>query len=123
VLRYPRSVDIIARDSEPFKGGIEMAVRIIIERKIMKGKELDLAKLLLELRSRAVKQKGYITGETLRDYDDPSTHIVVSTWESVEDWKRWSNKDERMDVQSKIEELLSEPSKTKVYELVGAKID
>jgi heme-degrading monooxygenase HmoA len=100
-----------------------MAVRVIIERKIKKGKEVDLARLLLELRSRAIKQKGYITGETLRDYDDPSTHIVISTWESVEDWKRWSNKEERVEVQSRIEELLTEPSKTKIYELIGAKID
>jgi heme-degrading monooxygenase HmoA len=100
-----------------------MAVRIIIERRIKKGKEMDLAKLLLELRSRAVKEKGYITGETLRDYDDPSTHIVISTWESAGDWKRWSNKKERIEVQSKIEELLSEPSKTKIYELIGARID
>jgi heme-degrading monooxygenase HmoA len=100
-----------------------MAVRIIIERKIKRGKELDLARLLLELRSRAVKQKGYITGETLRDYDDPSTHIVISTWESAEDWKKWSTEKERMDVQSKIEELLSQPSTTKIYELVGARVD
>ena len=99
-----------------------MAVRIIIERKIKKGKELDLAKLLLELRSRAVKQKGYITGETLRDYDDPSTHIVISTWESAGDWKSWSNRGERMEVQSQIEGLLTEPSRTKIYELIGAKI-
>ena len=100
-----------------------MAVRIIIERKIKKRMELDLVKLLLELRSRAVKQKGYITGETLRDYDDPSTHIVISTWMSVEDWKRWSTRGDRMEVHSKIEELLTEPSRTKIYELIGAKID
>ena len=100
-----------------------MAVRIIIERKIKEGKEVELGKLLLELRSRAIKQKRYITGETLRDYDDPSTHIVISTWESVEDWKGWSNRGERMEVQSRIEELLSEPSKTKIYELTGARID
>ena len=100
-----------------------MAVRIIIERKIEKGKEVEVAKLLLELRSRAIKQKGYITGETLRDYKDPSTHIVISTWESVEDWRRWSNEKERMEVQSKIEELLTEPSETKTYELIGAKIE
>ncbi len=100
-----------------------MAVRIIIERRIKEGKEVELGKLLLELRSRAIKQKGYITGETLRDYDDPSTHIVISTWESAEDWKSWSNKAERMEVQSKIEDLLTEPSKTKIYELTGARID
>jgi len=100
-----------------------MAVRIIIERKITKGREMELAKLLLELRSRAVKQKGYITGETLRDYDDPFTHIVISTWESAKDWKNWSNKADRMEIQAKIEELLSEPSKTKIYELIGARID
>ena len=100
-----------------------MALKIFIERKIKKGKEVDLAKFLLELRSRALKQKGYITGETLRDYDDPSTHIVISTWESAEDWKSWSNKKERMEVHLKIEELLNEPSKTKIYELIGAKPD
>ncbi len=100
-----------------------MAVRIIIERSIKEGKEMDLAKLLLELRSRAVREKGYITGETLRDYDDPSTHIVISTWESAEDWRSWSNKKERLEIQSKIEELLSGPSKTKIYELIGARID
>jgi len=100
-----------------------MAVRIIIERKIKKGRELDLARLLLELRSRAVKQKGYITGETLRDYEDPSAHIVISTWESVEDWKNWFNKRERMEVQSKIEDLLTEPPRTKICELIGAKIE
>ena len=100
-----------------------MAVRIIIERRIKKGTEMDLARLLLELRSRAVKEKGYITGETLRDYDDPSTHIVISTWESVEDWKGWSNKEGRMEVQSKIEEFLTEPSKTKIYKLIGARTD
>ena len=100
-----------------------MAVRIIIERRIKTGKEVDLARLLLELRSRAVKQKGYITGETLRDYADPSTHIVISTWESADDWNRWSTKAERMDVQTKIEDLLEEPSETKIYEVIGARVD
>jgi hypothetical protein len=42
---------------------------------------------------------------------------------SVEDWKRWSTRGDRMEVYSKIEELLTEPSKTKIYELIGAKID
>ena len=100
-----------------------MAVRIIMERRIKKGREMDLAKLLLELRSRAVREKGYITGETLRDYEDPSTHIVISTWDTAEDWKKWSNKKERLEIYSKIEELLSEPSKTKIYELIGARTD
>jgi heme-degrading monooxygenase HmoA len=100
-----------------------MAVRIIIERRIKQGKEVDLARLLLELRSRGIRQKGYITGETLRDYADPSTHIVISTWESVDDWNRWSTKPERIEVQKKIDDLLVEPSKTKIYELIGARVD
>ncbi|UCD71039.1 MAG: hypothetical protein JSW70_08550 [Syntrophobacterales bacterium] len=68
-------------------------------------------------------QKGYITGETLRDYENPSAHIVISTWESVEDWTTWSNKEERLQVQSKIEALLTEPSKIKIYELIGVRLD
>lgn len=95
-----------------------MAVRIIIERKIKKGKDMDLTKLLLEVRSRALRQKGYIAGETLRDYEVPSTYIVITTWENVEDWKSWSTNEERLEVQAEIEELLTELPKTKIYELI-----
>ena len=71
-----------------------MAVRIIIDRKVKKGKESDFAKLLRELRLKAVPSKGYISGETLRALDDPHNYIVITTWKSIDDWKKWEKSPE-----------------------------
>jgi heme-degrading monooxygenase HmoA len=60
-----------------------MSVRIIIDRKVKKGKESDLAKLLRELRSKAIFSRGYISGEMLRALDDPRNYVVITTWQSA----------------------------------------
>lgn len=92
-----------------------MAVRIIIDRKVKKGKEVEFAKLLRELRTKVVPSKGYISGETLRSLDDHYNYIVITTWQSVDDWKAWEKNPERKKVQAKIEKLMARPTKTKVY--------
>ena len=92
-----------------------MAVKIIIDRKVKKGKEADFAKLLRELRSKAIPSSGYISGETLRASDDPHNYIVITTWQSVGDWKAWEKNPERKKTQAKIEKLMSRPTKTKIY--------
>jgi heme oxygenase (mycobilin-producing) len=92
-----------------------MAVRIIIDRKIKKGKEPEFAKLLRDLRSKAIASKGYISGETLRALNDPHNYIVITTWQSVDDWKAWEKNPERKKIHAKIERLMARPSKTKIY--------
>ncbi len=92
-----------------------MAVRIIIDRKVKKGKELEFAKLLRELRSKAVPSKGYISGETLRANDDPHNYVVITTWQSIDDWKSWEKNPERKKIQTRIEKLMARPTKTKIY--------
>lgn len=92
-----------------------MAVRIIIDRKVKKGKESDFSKLLRELRSKAVPSKGYISGETLRSLNDPQNYIGITTWQSVDEWKRWEKDPVRKKIQAKIEKLMARPTKTKIY--------
>ena len=92
-----------------------MAVRIIIDRKVKKGKETEFAKLLRELRAKVVPSKGYISGETLRSLDDHYNYIVITTWQSVDDWKKWEKNPERKKVQAKIEKLMARPTKTRIY--------
>jgi heme-degrading monooxygenase HmoA len=94
---------------------IIMAVRIIIDRKVKKGKEKDFARMLRELRSKAMPSKGYISGETLRAQDDPHNYIVISTWQSLEDWKMWEKQPERKKIHARIEKLMARPTKTKIY--------
>ncbi len=92
-----------------------MAVRIIIDRKVKKGKESDFARMLRELRSKAIPSKGYISGETLRAQDDLHNYIVISTWQSLADWRKWEKQPERKKIQTKIEKLMARPTKTKIY--------
>lgn len=92
-----------------------MTVRVLIERHIKEGKEDELKELLKELRNKAAKQPGYISGETFRSAKDSSILLVISTWLNLEDWQAWKNNPERALVQSKIAQLLIEPTRTNVY--------
>jgi len=92
-----------------------MAVRIIIDRKVKKGKESEFSELLKQLRSKAISSKGYISGETLRALSDRHNYIVVSTWQSFDDWKIWEKNFERRKIQARIEKIMMRPTKTKIY--------
>jgi len=92
-----------------------MAVRIIIDRKVKEGKESEFSQLLKQLRLKAVSSKGYISGETLRALSDRHNYIVVSTWQSADDWKNWEEDPERKKVQARIEKIMMRPTKTKIY--------
>jgi len=92
-----------------------MAVKIIIKRKIPKGKEGQLLPLLVELRSKATTQQGYISGETLRNVNDPEEYLVISTWQSVEDWKAWEGSKGRAEMQHKVDSLLGAETTYGIY--------
>jgi heme-degrading monooxygenase HmoA len=92
-----------------------MAIRIIIERRTIPGSELALNELLMQLRAEAMKARGYISGETLRALDDPDHFIVISTWDSLEDWKNWEKNQRRREIQEKIDVLLRVPSMHRIF--------
>ena len=92
-----------------------MTVKIIIDRKVKKGKESEFSELLKQLRSKAVSSKGYISGETLRALSDHHNYLVVGTFQSVDDWKNWEKNSERKKIQARIEKIMLRPTKTKIY--------
>jgi heme oxygenase (mycobilin-producing) len=92
-----------------------MAVRVFIERQIQPGNDLKLHNLLMQLRTKAMLQKGYITGETLRDLKDSSKFLVIGTWNSVEDWNAWQANAERKKLQDELDKLMKTPEKFTVY--------
>ncbi|PYJ76453.1 MAG: antibiotic biosynthesis monooxygenase [Verrucomicrobia bacterium] len=93
-----------------------MAVKILIYRKVRPGKEKELSEAVRNLRSKAIHAEGYISGETLRSIEDPSLHLVISTWKRIEDWNNWFNTRERKAFQEKIDVILEEPTKIAPYE-------
>jgi heme-degrading monooxygenase HmoA len=91
-----------------------MSVRIIIDRKVKKGKEVDFAKLLRKLRANSIFSKGYISGEMLRVRDDPQNYIVISAWQSVADWEKYETGPETRKIHARMEKLMTRPTKVKI---------
>jgi len=92
-----------------------MTVKVVMERSVSAEKREQLMELLMQLRAKALLQPGYISGETLVSVDRPGTHLVISTWHSLPDWKAWENHPERLKILIQIESILSVPSKTGVF--------
>ncbi|MBW1867664.1 MAG: antibiotic biosynthesis monooxygenase, partial [Deltaproteobacteria bacterium] len=66
-----------------------MPVKVIIKRKIQINNPEELLPLIATLRSKAKEQPGYIDGSTWRSMDNPDDYMVISTWETHEDWTNW----------------------------------
>ena len=72
-----------------------MAVKILIKRKFKDGNMQAASRFLINTRTGAMKQPGYISSENLRSLDDKDQVVVVSMWETIEAWKAWKNSEER----------------------------
>jgi heme-degrading monooxygenase HmoA len=93
-----------------------MAIKILIHRKVRVGKEKELSAAVRNLRSKIIHAGGYISGETLRSIDDPSLHLVISTWRSLEDWNHWAGSPQRKAFLQMTDAMLEEPAKIASYE-------
>ena len=96
-----------------------MPVHVIIKRKLIIGKPKQIFPLLSELRSQALQQPGYIDSMTLKNIDNPEEHMIISTWETVEDWNAWYRSKGRRDLQGRVDSLIGERTLYSVYEDVA----
>ena len=98
-----------------------MAISVMIQRTFKdEQKAAELAPLIVRLRSLATIQPGYITGKTFRCLDCPGEYMVISTWDSLDDWNQWLQSEQRMSIQKQIDDLLAETTTYRIYEhLVG----
>lgn len=93
-----------------------MAIRVLIEREVDPGQEGKLQALLMQVRGKAIAAKGYISGETLRAAKKPNKFLVISTWNSLDEWNEWQGSAERMKFQEDLNKLLLTPEKLTVYD-------
>jgi heme-degrading monooxygenase HmoA len=102
-----------------------MAVTIMIRRTFESTETAaKLAPLIVKLRSLATVQPGYISGRTFRCLDCPGEYLVISTWNSLDEWNRWLNSEERRLLQDQVDDLVGEKTEYRLYEpLVGGIIE
>jgi heme-degrading monooxygenase HmoA len=95
-----------------------MAVTILIKRKITENNAAELDSLLRRLRSLTVNEKGYISGETLRRVDENGESLVISSWQTLDAWRMWTENEERIELQNEIDLLIGRPTQYEIYENV-----
>jgi heme-degrading monooxygenase HmoA len=92
-----------------------MAIKVLIKRRVPLEKARETITLFRQMRILATSQEGYISGETLRSLEKPEEFIVISTWQSSQDWKNWLASRERKEIQSKIDQLLGGETTYEIY--------
>jgi heme-degrading monooxygenase HmoA len=93
-----------------------MVIDVMIKRRVEQGRQAkELVPLILHLRTLATYQPGYISGTTLSNLEHPDECLVVSRWESIDDWNRWRQSKERSAIERKIEMLIGEKTEYNVY--------
>ena len=93
-----------------------MTVKIIIKRIVPGVKEKELMPLLKQLRNLGVNQPGYVSGETLKNIENPNEVLVISTWQSADDWQKWVQDDQRREIQDQIDFLLQATTEYGIYD-------
>ncbi len=88
-----------------------MMVKILIQRKIKPGKEEEFKSLLRELFTGAIHADGFVSGETLKSFDDPAVHMTIGTWKSIRHWNDWFNSDARKKSQERFDSVLVDQTK------------
>ena len=94
-----------------------MAIKVLIKRHIIDGKTDQALELLNKLRSQAMHQPGYISGESLVNHFDHRSVTVISTWQTIEEWIEWQESDERAATEATLDNILEEAAKFEIYDL------
>jgi heme-degrading monooxygenase HmoA len=94
-----------------------MAIKVLIKRRIKEGKTRLAFALLHKMRADAMEQSGYISGETLINHDDPREILVISMWQSPENWLKWKENRERKANETIFERYLESPTEYGAYVL------
>ena len=92
-----------------------MSVRVVITRHFRKGNRSEPTVLLMELRSLAALQEGYMSGETLINADSPGKVVTVSNWNARHNWEGWRRNPRRAQLATELEEFLESPEQVEYY--------
>ncbi|MBI2855219.1 MAG: antibiotic biosynthesis monooxygenase [Chloroflexi bacterium] len=93
-----------------------MTVKVLIERKVREGYEPYVWNMLRTIRSEALRQRGYLYGETWRSLEDPGVLVVISTWGTREHYEFWSMSPFRQKMEERLLPMLAQPPIVHIFE-------
>jgi len=96
-----------------------MLAKILIKRQFKPGNEKEILSLLNQLRSIAMNQPGYISGLTMTVPDQHENMMVISTWQTLDDWHSWKKNTERNNLEAMLDIYQESPTDYQEY-VVGS---
>ena len=82
-------------------------------------RDADLQPLLLKLREHAMSYPGYVGADNLVSDKDPSIVAIITTWDSLEQWRNWQESRRRGEIMKEAEPLLEEEMRVSVYRVIS----
>lgn len=92
-----------------------MIAKIIIKRRFVNENRPQILSLLKKIRSIAMNQSGYISGETLMQKDFSENMMVIATWANMESWEAWKISEERKTYEAMLEIYQTRPTQYEEY--------
>lgn len=92
-----------------------MSVKILITRRFREEHVKEITARLNKFRVMAMNQPGYIGGETLFGYSEPQTVLVISSWETVNNWLTWVEHPDRKAMDKELRDLLLAPPEYAIF--------
>ncbi len=89
-------------------------IHVLIERQIADGQlstyELHCKKALQQ----SYVEHGFIAGEVFFDIKDKHHQFVFCKWRTEQDWNRWYQSDERLEIMNAISPILVQPERISI---------
>lgn len=90
-------------------------VKVLIIRNYDKEMSVMLQPYFKKLYTKVYEYAGFISAESLVNYQDPNEHLIISFWKSMEDWNRYNQSDEINSLRCMIEQAIGQQTSRKVY--------
>ena len=81
----------------------------------------DLEPILMQLRSHAMQYPGFLSAENLVSQEDLSVVVMLSTWETIENWRTWVESKRTRDLLKQAKAMVLEAARITTYRTMPTK--
>jgi heme-degrading monooxygenase HmoA len=89
-------------------------IKVIIERVLADDMQSTYDSEIRKSLTEITKAKGYISGASYSNIDNPNIRTIITNWDNVACWNRWHKSRERREVNKAITLMLIQDEKIKV---------
>lgn len=91
-------------------------IHVLIERHIAESMLSTYEENSKQVLQKTYMVPGFISGESFIDTQEPNHRYLLCKWRSIQDWYRWAQSEERKDLHTLINPILTQPEIVTILE-------